>query len=109
MKCLIPLKAISVNKVWQGKRFKTKDYEQFEEDCFKLIRKQKMIKGEVQINYKFFIKSYALTDVDNLIKPIQDIIVKCGFIEDDRKVKYLTAEKFKSKEERIEINIVKYD
>ena len=103
----IPVKPISVNAVWQGRRFKTKAYKQYEYDCMWFMGSKKLV-GEVEVHYRFYLKNYALSDVDNLIKPIQDIMVKSGIIEDDRKIKKVVAEKFKSNEDKIEINIFKY-
>lgn len=107
IKIEIPVKPLSNNRMWQGKRFKTKDYKQYEYDCMWFMGAKK-ITGEVEIHYKFFIKNYALSDVDNFLKPIQDIMVKSGIIEDDRKIKRIVAEKFKSDDDRIEIDIFKY-
>lgn len=103
---IIPIKPLSVNQVWQGRRFKTKAYKQFEQDCGWFI-KMPMIKGEVEIDYKFYIKHFSTSDIDNFIKPFQDILVKNGAIEDDSKIIRITAEKIKSNEERIEVEINK--
>lgn len=46
-----------------------------------------------------------MTDIDNLIKPLQDILVKNGIIEDDRKILSFNAKKFKSDKDYIEITI----
>lgn len=104
---LIPIKPISINKAYRGKRFKSKDYIQFEKDCSWWM-KGKKISGEVEIHYKFFVKNFARTDVDNCIKPTQDLLVKYGLIDDDCHIKKLVAEKFKSDEEKMEIEIFKY-
>lgn len=103
----IPLKALSVNCAFQGRRFKTKEYKDYEKDLSWFL-KGKKIEGEVEIHYKFFLKNYARTDVSNLIKLLEDCIVKNGLITDDRKVKRFTAEKFKSEEDKMEIIITKY-
>lgn len=108
IKLEIPVKPLSVNAVWQGRRFKTPSYKQYEIDC-SWFCKGKKIEGEVEVHYRFYLKNYALSDIDNLIKPIQDIVVKQGLIEDDRKIKRITAEKFKSEENKIEIIITKYE
>ena len=100
----IPIKPLSVNKVWQGRRFKTKDYKDYEKNCLWFIKGEK-IKGEIEIYYKFYVKNFLMCDVDNFIKPIQDIIVKAGLIEDDRFIKRIIAEKFKSENEKIVIDI----
>lgn len=108
----LPIKALSVNQVWQGRRFKTKAYKDFEQDCYKLIDYKvrvgaMRVNGEVEIHYKFHLKNYKMTDVDNLIKPIQDVLVKCNFIEDDRKIMRIIAEKFKGAD-KIEIRILPF-
>ena len=103
----IPLKALSVNAAWQGRRFKTKTYKDFETDCFKLIRGTPT-KGNVEIHYRFYLKNHKATDIDNLIKPIQDILVKCGLIEDDRRIMRIVAEKFKG-ENTMEISISEFN
>lgn len=106
----IPIKALSNNEAWAGRRFKSKKYKQYEKDLEKLLPRAKtMIKGECEIHYTFYIKNYGMTDVDNLIKETQDFIVKKGYIEDDRKIVWLSAEKIKSKEEKIIIEIRSYD
>lgn len=110
MQIEIPIKALSNNEAWAGRRFKSKKYKQYEKDLEKLLpRAKKMIKGEVEIHYTFYIKNYGMTDVDNLIKETQDFIVKKGYIEDDRKIVWLSAEKIKSKEEKIIIEIRAYE
>jgi len=98
---------MSVNLAWCGKRFKTKQYQQYEKDCLKLI-KGKKIMGNVEIHYKFFIKNFLMSDVGNFEKPLTDIIVKAGLIEDDRFVQRIIMEKYKSNDERIEIFISKF-
>jgi len=106
MQIKVNVKALSVNQVWCGKRFKTAKYKQYEQDCGWFI-KMPMIKGEVKIDYKFYIKHFSTSDIDNFIKPFQDILVKNGAIEDDSKILKITAEKIKSNEEYIEVEITK--
>lgn len=101
----LQIKAISVNVAWKGRRFKTDDYIQYENDCFKLIKGTK-VEGWVEIKYRFYLKNFGNTDVSNLVKLLEDIIVKCELITDDRKVVKFSAEKIKSKEDKIEIEIL---
>jgi len=69
--------------------------------------KGRKITGEVEVRVKLFVSNYR-RDIDNPIKPLLDIIVKAGLIDDDSKVKKLVVEKFKSKDEKTEIIINKY-
>ena len=103
----IQLKALSVNNAWRGRRFKTDDYKQYEADCFKLIKGEK-VEGWVEIKYRFYLKNFGNTDVSNLVKLLEDIIVKCELIDDDRKVVEFSAKKIKSKEDKIEIELLPY-
>lgn len=106
VRIVIPIKPISANVAWSGRRFKSKTYKQFESDVSKLLPFCKnTIKGEVEVSYVFHIKNYKMTDVDNCIKQIQDLIVKRGYIEDDRKIVKFTAQKAQSYVETILIEI----
>lgn len=69
--------------------------------------KGRKITGEVEVRIKLYVANYR-RDIDNPIKPLLDIIVKSDLIEDDSKIKKLIVEKFKSKDEKIEIIINKY-
>lgn len=104
----IEVKPLSINRAWRGRRFKTPEYTQFEKDCSWYLRNKKMIKGEVEIDYKFLLKNYKMTDVDNCIKTVTDQIVKAGIIEDDRKIVKLMAQKFETDEDMIVIEIKPY-
>lgn len=109
MEISLKSKALSVNKAWRGgARYRSKDYVAFEKEVAYQLPKGK-IKGEVEMHYTFYIKNYARTDVSNLIKCVEDIIVKSGLIEDDSKVVWLSAEKIKSGTEKIEIEIRNYE
>lgn len=79
---------MSVNKCWQGQRFKTRDYKKYEKLLLQILPKiKKMPKSPYFIVFEFGVSS-KLADWDNPVKPLQDIIQKkYGF--DDRDI--LTA------------------
>lgn len=104
----IPLKPLSVNEAFQGKRFKTKKCKDFESNFFLFAPKMKKISGAVSIEYRFHLKNHKMTDVDNLVKILQDAIVKCGYIDDDRMIYKSTSEKIPSKDDMIFFRIQKY-
>jgi len=108
MKIEIPLRPVSVNEAWQGRRFKTEIYKIFCEQFYLIAPKKKMIKGIVQIEYRFYMKNHKMADYDNVIKTTQDMLVKCGYIEDDRKIYKATQYKIPSEEDKIEVEIKKY-
>ena len=105
MKVSVPIKAMSVNDAFQGRRFKTPECKQYEEDLWMLLPRMEKVMGRVRIVYRFFLVNHALTDFDNLIKITQDILVKKGYIEDDRKIYDAHIQKIPSKEDSIEIEI----
>jgi len=76
MKITLNEKALSVNKVWQGRRFKTKEYKLYEKKLLSLLP---------DIDFKFsnrisldivFGYSNRLNDIDNGLKPLIDILQK---------------------------------
>lgn len=100
-------KPVSINVVWQGQRFKTKIYKVYERDLSKLLMiYQKPPQTEnIKITYKFYQKALFRGDVDNLIKPLQDILVKNGFMKDDRYITEMHIYKIKSDTDYMEIEI----
>jgi Holliday junction resolvase RusA-like endonuclease len=106
MKKEILIKPLTVNKAWQGKRFKTKDYKEYEEELLWLLKGLEKTNGFVEIKYSLYLKYYSTSDVGNFEKPLTDIIVKAGLIEDDKYITKITMEKFKSDVDKIIIEII---
>lgn len=104
----IPIKPISTNKLFQGRRFKTKEYDNFLQAALYFAPKVPMIKGIVQLRCDFYLKQARKSDLDNFLKGTLDLITKAGYIEDDRFIYKLIAKKFKSEHERIELRIRPY-
>lgn len=115
------VKPLSVNEVWQGRRYKTTKYKQYERDVLNLIKARciasstreefQMVRGQVSIILSFYVKNWKMCDVDNFVKPLLDIIVKAGLIEDDRLVMRLAMVKrpvANPAEQRVQIIISKY-
>lgn len=103
----IQIKPLSVNRCWQGKRFKTNEYKSYEEELLWLLKGNKKKSGFVKVEYKIYLKNYKMSDVGNIEKPLTDIIVKAGLIDDDRFIKKMVLEKFDSEVDYIEIKITK--
>ena len=64
-----------------------------------------MMKGLIEIQYHFYVKNHKQADYDNLIKITQDLLKKCGYIEDDRKIYKATIYKIPSENEYIVLKI----
>jgi Holliday junction resolvase RusA-like endonuclease len=71
----INIKPMSVNRCWQGRRFKTPQYKQYEKDMFFLLPKITIPDPPFNVYYEFGFSSSA-SDLDNPIKPLQDILQK---------------------------------
>lgn len=105
----IPIKPLSVNEAWKGRRFKTDKYKRYSRDVSLLLPKSLEIpKGKLAITFRFYF-SNSNCDWDNPIKPIQDIICS-NYGIDDRHIYLAIIEKFvvKKGQERIEFEIYEY-
>jgi len=102
-------KPLSSNEAWQGKRFKTQKYKSYEEIMLTILPRKEMIRGIIEIVFIFHIKNHKMCDYDNMIKLLQDIIVKKGYIEDDRFIYKSTIYKMPSELDKIEFLIKPYE
>ena len=75
------VKPLSVNQCWQGRRFKTKEYKNYEKEVLLLLPKIKELEPPFRIDIVFMF-SNKLSDIDNPLKPILDIIQKKYGIND---------------------------
>ncbi len=89
------IKPLSVNDCWQGKRFKTKKYKEYEKILLVMLPKIELPKPPYKVYYEFGFSS-ASSDLDNPIKPLQDILQKkYGF--DDKNIFEMVAKRVKVK------------
>ena len=106
------MKPISVNKCWQGKRFKTYDYKAWRQEFgWEIKGDVKTVEGLVEVTLNYYIKAYMTTDVDNMAKATLDGLVENGAIQDDRFIIGLHQWKFRESDknkQRIEIIIEPY-
>lgn len=114
MKIIIPVRAMSLNDAHEGRHIKTKAFKKYERDVSFLLPTNPLPLKDTEyfVRYTFYIKNYGNSDTGNLEKLITDIIVKKGYIKDDRYIKamYLEKERVKDiKDERIVLDIVPYE
>jgi Holliday junction resolvase RusA-like endonuclease len=104
----LDVRALSINKAWRGgARYRSKDYIEFEKEVLYLLPKGKHVDGEIEIHYKFYLKkNYSNSDTSNLVKALEDVMVRADIITDDSLVKRFTAEKFKADKDSIEVEII---
>ena len=87
----IDLKPLSVNEAWKGKRFRTDKYRKFQTDLSYLLPKIEITNPPFCLKLVFGF-SNKLSDIDNPVKLVQDILVKkYGF--DDRDIYRLEVDK----------------
>ena len=106
----LPIKPMSVNIAWKGRRFKSDTYKKYERDVsFLLPKKITIPQGKLGARYHFYF-SNANCDYDNAIKPLQDIIC-ANYGIDDRHIYLAIIEKFivKKGQEKIEFEFFNYE
>lgn len=85
---------LSVNKVWQGKRFKTNDYHAYEQELFYKLPKMEIPEGELKLTITFGMSNGA-SDIDNPLKPFLDILQK-KYLFNDKNIYELHVRKQKT-------------
>ena len=105
---VIDINPLSVNACWQGRRFKTKAYKDYEKELLLRLPSIEAPEGLLELHIKFYFKNYKMRDVDNPAKPILDILKKKGWIKDDRFVYRLILDKIPSKKNGVEIILKQY-
>ena len=101
MKLYFDFKPLSINEAWQGRRFKTPKYHQFTQDVGYSLLSQKdkiiPVSGDLEVICTWHLINNKKTDIDNLLKPLLDVLVKNGIIKDDRFIQKLLVIMHKSK------------
>ena len=79
----IRTKPLSVNKAWQGRRFKTEEYKQYEIGVMWMLPNIKIPEPPYKVSYEFGFSNKS-SDIDNPVKLITDILQKkYGFNDKD--------------------------
>jgi len=110
MEFIINIKPVSINQGWKrrGRIYKSEEYKNFEKEFLFLAPKpDKKIKGSFGMKVNFYLRRFGQTDIDNLLKPLLDCCEKKGYFENDRYLVHLEVNKFKSKEDAVEISLFK--
>lgn len=71
----IPMKPLSVNEAWQGRRYKTDAYKAYEMEMLLRLPKGQLPAPPYRVRYEFGF-SNRQADFDNPCKPIGDILQK---------------------------------
>lgn len=80
----LEIKALSVNDAYRGRRFATKELTQYKSDLGWLLpRGMHIPSGPLSVRYVFGVNSKA-SDLDNLVKALQDVIAAEYGFNDNR-------------------------
>lgn len=91
MRVTIDQKPLSVNQAWQGRRYKTKLYQQYERMMLTVLPHLSIPSGRLSITLTFGFSNKS-SDLDNPVKPMLDILQKrYGF--NDSRIYLLTVNK----------------
>ena len=102
----LPVKPLSVNDAWQGKRFKTNNYKNYEKKILFMLPAKVKIPEMIRIEFVFGFSSKA-SDLDNPVKMILDIMQKRYNFNDSRVWEMEVQKKIVPKgQEYIKINIL---
>lgn len=95
----VKIKPLSVNQVWQGRRYRTPVYNWYEKELMYLLPKQIQIpEGRMGIYLEFGFSTKA-SDGDNPMKPLIDILQKKYQFNDNRIYEYTIIKKVVKKGE----------
>jgi len=101
---IIKIKPLSVNEAWQGKKYKTKKYDDYEELLINNLLPNDYLLNYNSLNIEFGFSSRA-SDLDNPLKPLIDILQK-KYNFNDNKIYELEVNKeiVKKGDEYIKVN-----
>jgi len=104
----INIKHLSVNRAWMWRRFKTKEYKNYEQELMWLLKPIELPMWKIKLVVTFWM-SNKLSDIDNGLKPLIDILQK-HYKFNDRDIYELHVKKeiVKKGEEFIDFDILPY-
>lgn len=105
MKVKLDIKPLSVNEAWQGRRFKTDEYKRYERNILLMLPILSVPTPPYRLSFTFGF-SNSLSDIDNPVKLITDILQKKYKIN-DKDIYQLSVQKtiVKKGKEFIELEI----
>jgi|ERR1017187_1877229 hypothetical protein len=87
----VPIKPLSVNRSYQGRRFATPELQAYKQALGYLLPPLTIPKGTLAVAYEFGVSSTA-SDGDNLIKSFQDSLCE-KYVFNDRDIYHWEVEK----------------
>ena len=90
------IKPLSINECWAGKRFKTPAYKNYEKELLYTLPQKELPEPPYMITFEFGFSS-KLSDWDNPVKPLQDILQKKYNFDDKNIYKAIVEKKLVEK------------
>jgi Holliday junction resolvase RusA-like endonuclease len=81
------LKPLSLNQAYRGRRFKTKELEDYKRAIWAILPRRSKLKGKLAVRYIFGVSSKG-ADADNLIKILQDALAEAYNFNDNQIYKW---------------------
>ena len=100
----VNIKPLSVNACWQGKRFKTPKYKDYEKELINKLKPMDIPDGKLKVFLVFGLSS-KLADIDNPVKAFIDILQK-KYNFNDRDIYEMNLKKIDVKKGK---EYIKYD
>lgn len=105
----LDLPPLSVNKAFQGRRYRTPEYRSWGDAAKWLLSQLKPapmpLNRKVGLRVVWHLRNAARCDVDNPLKALCDALVRSGILKDDRLVWKIEAEKVQDKDNFIEFDL----
>lgn len=87
----VKIKPLSINEAFQGKRFKTEKYKEYEQELWYLLPNKNIPRGKLKVKIKAGLSSKN-ADIDNVAKPLIDILQK-KYLFNDKMIYTLILQK----------------
>lgn len=97
----VPIRPMSVNTAWQGRRFSTPEKKAYEQAVLLSLQAPKTAinTGDIELELVFYLVHPRRSDLDNFVKISQDILQKRGYFRNDNQIVSLIARKEQSDKE----------
>ena len=80
---IVKIKPLSVNKLFQGRRFRTKEYDRYQKDVFWQLKPMAIPDTKLKLKITVAFSNKA-ADLDNSLKAFQDILQKFYHFNDSQ-------------------------
>ena len=106
----IPMKPLTTNRLWKGRRFKTNEYKRYETALVALLKRSGLEIPDGRVTFEVVAGVSGQYDLDNAIKSTLDVIQKYDPSFNDRDVFKIVAEKILKprRDEFIAVNFTEY-